>query len=158
MTPRPDRQVVDEALLSSIERLIFAAIGITTDALAASAGATELSLTQWRILALLDRGAGGLRLGEVAATIGMSVPSASRMVDRLEARGLVAARPDPDDRRAVRLGLTPEGELIVADVMRSRRRLISDRLVDIRVSKSFAKQLDQVSASLLERPMDRQVA
>jgi DNA-binding MarR family transcriptional regulator len=56
---------------------------------------------------LVDQGP--LRLADLAARMGTSPPTASRAVDALGELGLVDRRPDPDDRRAVQLDLTPEG-------------------------------------------------
>ena len=48
----------------------------------------------------------GQKLREVAATLGLSLPGVSRMVDRLVKAGLVARQVDPHDRRAVQLETT----------------------------------------------------
>lgn len=40
----------------------------------------------------------------------MTVGGTSKLVDRIEAAGLIARAPDPDDRRAARVRLTGEGE------------------------------------------------
>jgi DNA-binding MarR family transcriptional regulator len=57
--------------------------------------------------------AGPLRLNDLAARIGTSAPTASRTVDVLDDLGLVARSADPDDRRAVRIELTPLGRRLV---------------------------------------------
>src|SRR3954469_9630894 len=56
---------------------------------------------------LVDQGP--LRLNDLAARMGTSAPTASRAVDALAELGRVDRRPDPDDRRALQLDLTPEG-------------------------------------------------
>ena len=53
--------------------------------------------------------AGPLRLGALAASIGLSDPTVSRAVDGLVAAGIVERRPDPDDRRAVLHVATSKG-------------------------------------------------
>jgi DNA-binding MarR family transcriptional regulator len=50
-----------------------------------------------------------LRVGDLAAALRITVGGASKLVDRIEAAGLIARRPDPEDRRASRLGVTPQG-------------------------------------------------
>jgi DNA-binding MarR family transcriptional regulator len=52
---------------------------------------------------------GTVRIGALADRLGTSPPTASRLVDCLHERGLVARTPDPDDHRATRVGLTPTG-------------------------------------------------
>ena len=49
------------------------------------------------------------RLGEIACRRGVDQSVVSRQVGELEARGLVRRRPDPADRRAQHVGLTPAG-------------------------------------------------
>lgn len=51
----------------------------------------------------------GTRLTDLAAWAGMSAPSMLALVDELELQGLVERRPDPTDRRAKLISLTPAG-------------------------------------------------
>src|SRR3954471_20565344 len=62
---------------------------------------------------LVDQGP--LRLSALAARMGTSPPTASRAVDALDDLGLVDRRPDPEDRRALQLDLTPEGRRSVEE-------------------------------------------
>ena len=62
---------------------------------------------------LVDQGP--LRLNDLAARMGTSAPTASRAVDALDELGLVDRKPDPDDRRALQLDLTPEGRRSVEE-------------------------------------------
>lgn len=55
-------------------------------------------------------GNGATQVSAVADACGRHVSSASRIVDTLVGRGLVTREEDPEDRRAVVLGLTAEGE------------------------------------------------
>jgi DNA-binding MarR family transcriptional regulator len=73
----------------------------------------HLTLTQLSVLRHLRSGpqAGG-RLGELA---GLSAASISRLVDRLEKRGLVSRRRDTDDRRQVEVHLEPAGERLLGE-------------------------------------------
>ncbi len=51
----------------------------------------------------------GCRLKDVAEGLRVRPPTASVAVRHLEKKGLVERRPDPGDRRAVKLHLTPKG-------------------------------------------------
>jgi DNA-binding MarR family transcriptional regulator len=89
-----------------------------------------LSPSQYDMLAPL---AGGdvLGLRELARAAGVSAPTATRMLDGLQARGLVTRERCADDRRAVRLALTPDGAAAVAAVrerMAARRRALFEQL------------------------------
>lgn len=64
---------------------------------------------------------GPTRLGVVAEHLRIAPRSATDVVDRLEARGLVARAPDPADRRAMTVSLTPRGEEVLAQVDAARR-------------------------------------
>lgn len=110
-------------LASQIERLLTSGIGITARAIDQTPEAAELTLVQWRVLVIAAQ-AEGLRIGELANHLGISIPSASRLVRRIEARRLVTAMRADDDRRATNIVLTKAGREIVGAVVRRRRELI----------------------------------
>ena len=64
---------------------------------------------------------GGLRLKELAERLRIAPRSATEVVDQLEAKGLVERRPDPADRRATHVFLTPAGRQLHAEVTAARR-------------------------------------
>jgi DNA-binding MarR family transcriptional regulator len=113
-------------IMESLETLIFEAIGMTALALA-SASAGELTLPQWRALVVLGR-SNGVRVGEIASAIGLSLPSTSRLVQRLERRGLVTTERDETDRRATLVRLTPRGQEVRKAVLTCRRRMMEEAL------------------------------
>ncbi len=51
----------------------------------------------------------GLRVGDLAAWLGVKPPTVTQLVDALESRGLVERFADSDDRRAIRVRLSAEG-------------------------------------------------
>jgi DNA-binding MarR family transcriptional regulator len=53
--------------------------------------------------------ANGSRLTELADSAGLSLSSMAELVDDLESLGYVRRQPDPSDRRAKLIGLTPTG-------------------------------------------------
>jgi len=54
----------------------------------------------------------------IAKRIGIEGPTLTRMLDTLEADGLVVRRQDPTDRRTKLIELTPEGEAALEEIMR----------------------------------------
>lgn len=58
-----------------------------------------------RVVAATD----ACRIADVVTTVGITVGAASKLVDRLEAAGLCARRPNPDDRRSSLLVVTDAG-------------------------------------------------
>lgn len=113
-------------LADAVERLIRVGVALTTRALSDEPG-VELTVQQWRVLVLVAEG-DELRVGEVAARVGLSFPSASRLVGRLEAAGLVRHDRDPDDRRAALVVATATGRGVANAVVARRRALIAGAL------------------------------
>jgi len=87
------------------------------------ASKADLDVThgQLRVLRTLDNADRALRLSELANQLGIVPRSATSVVDDLEAAGLVARKPDPDDRRATLVNLTPAGTKVLATIRRLRR-------------------------------------
>jgi MarR family transcriptional regulator for hemolysin len=65
-----------------------------------------ISRAQWGVLVRLDRSE-GLKQSELAEILDLQPISLTRLLDRLAENGLIERRPDPNDRRANRLYLTP---------------------------------------------------
>lgn len=62
---------------------------------------------------------GGLRVGELAQALGITVGGTSKLVDRIEAAGLIRRELTADDRRASRLVLTATGQHKLADARKT---------------------------------------
>src|SRR5262245_13429834 len=90
-----------EALLSAHAVLVkeLAAPGIWRD----------ISMREYDVLYTLSKCVEPLRLGELNRKVLLSQPALSRLVERLEQRGLVHRCADPADGRGVRLYLTDAG-------------------------------------------------
>jgi len=121
---------VDATLADGIERLLTAGIAVTARAIDETPEASELTLIQWRALVITAE-SDGVRIGELAIQLGGSVPSVSRLVRRIESRGLVSASRAEDDRRATIVALTPAGRRLV-DAVVGRRRAVIRRALDTR--------------------------
>jgi DNA-binding MarR family transcriptional regulator len=70
--------------------------------------AAGLSLARFRVLSALQS-AGRIRMNELSAELGVVPRTVTTIVDALEKEGMVMRLPDPADRRATRLEITPEG-------------------------------------------------
>ena len=79
------------------------------------ARARGMTRAQWVILARLSRQP-GLSQNELAGICEVEPITVARLVDRLEAHGLVERRPDPTDRRIKRLHLLPAAEPILEEI------------------------------------------
>lgn len=103
--PTPFRSPEAEAFLNVL-RTAALLVGSLTEMLRPH----ELTQPQYNVLRIL-RGAGGdgLPSGEVAARMVTREPDITRLLDRMEGRGLVARERSPADRRVVIARLTPIG-------------------------------------------------
>lgn len=120
--------MTDTSIVEAVERLSVEAVGVTTLALMRVDPDLELTLRQWRALVVIESTRSGLRVGEIAARLGSSGPSSSRLVRRLEERGLVEAKRDESDRRATLVRLTAAGERLRTALVEQRRDLIRGAL------------------------------
>jgi len=73
---------------------------------------------------------GDVRVGDLAAVSGTGAPTASRHAAAAEELGLVVRRPDPDDRRACRLALTPDGARVLEAHRAQQSRRLCQSLAD----------------------------
>ncbi|MFH8809167.1 MarR family transcriptional regulator [Streptomyces hygroscopicus] len=107
---------VEEAPGAGVEELAQAADQLfyamrRSRAATAGQAADGLSLAQLALLDLLA-GAGegaGLPVSRLAASAGVSVPTATRMLKQLEAKEVVTRRRSPEDERQVLVRLTEHG-------------------------------------------------
>jgi DNA-binding MarR family transcriptional regulator len=105
--PRPPRPA--RAPIGTLGFLIYDVARLLRRAGAAIAARDALPHSQWRALLHLSR-MQGCRQNELADVLEVRPVSLGRVVDQLESAGLVVRRPDPSDRRARRLYLTPKAE------------------------------------------------
>jgi DNA-binding MarR family transcriptional regulator len=115
--PKSDRPPVRRAVRSArtiAQFEVFSALVVAAEQfereLVELLKADELSVSQYNILRIL-RGAGpaGLACGQVAGQLFRHDPDVTRLVDRLEKRGLVDRAREVQDRRVVRTRITASG-------------------------------------------------
>lgn len=143
-----NNEVHDEELAPppSLGRLLNFSSGATNRLCRAMLAEHELQLAQWVVLSALWR-ADGLSVGELARYSGNEVPAASRIVDRMEASGLVRRRPDADDGRAVRVRLTRKGRAL--DGLANFHEHVNERLL-----AGFTGEEAATLFALLERVLE----
>jgi DNA-binding MarR family transcriptional regulator len=115
-----------EEIADVVLRASRALVAIAARSLAGSP--TEVTLPQYRALVLLCA-AGPSTMRSLADSLSCSPSTATRLCDRLVAKGLVERQARADDRREVRVGVTRSGAKLVSTVTRRRRREI-DRIVE----------------------------
>jgi len=102
-------------LLHDVARLIR----VDADKRARAHGMTR---AQWGILIWLERQA-GLSQKELAEILEVEPITVARLIDRLEARGMVERRPDPKDRRIWRLHLCASAHPVLREIDRQRAQM-----------------------------------
>lgn len=110
--------------------------------------AEPLSFTQWMVLATLARYE-RLTASALSAETCHDMGGLTRMVDGLEAEGLVRRERTERDRRVVEITLTPEGRRR----FQSGKRLVVELLNSLVVP--FARQEIETMIALLQRLMER---
>ena len=91
---------------------------------ASLASMSDLDLTpaQSRTLRVISKGESPIRMGELAAALGVVPRSATGLVDALEHAGLVERTVDPANRRAVLVTLTERGRDMQQQMAQARRQ------------------------------------
>jgi MarR family transcriptional regulator, transcriptional regulator for hemolysin len=116
-------------LLHDVARLLR----VDADKRARSHGMTR---AQWGILVWLDRQP-GISQKELAELLEVEPITVARLIDRLQARGMVERRPDPRDRRIWRLHLlAPAREVLheIEDQRADMTRMLTTGLDDASVA------------------------
>jgi DNA-binding MarR family transcriptional regulator len=133
-------------LLHDVARLIR----VEADKRARRRGMTR---AQWALLIRLEQNP-GLSQKEVADLLEVEPISVARLVDRLEAGGLIERRPDASDRRIWRLHLLPAAAAALDEIAVQRAELAE--LIGGNVAKpvreAMLNGLLQMKANLLRAP------
>ena len=131
-----------------------------TQVLLAEAG-IGLPASHCPLLAALDR-LGPLNVGDLAQAVGISQPGISRMLETLQADGLVASRRPAGDRRLRAVELTKAGRELIA---RSKRLAwprvelaVADACAGMGASGSLLEQLSALEEALADAPLHLRAA
>jgi DNA-binding MarR family transcriptional regulator len=109
-----------EQLADQIARFLAAAMRTSQTEVFQLVEELELSMTQLKILHILDGSGKELTPSELAQFVGLSPAATGRAVDAMARAGLVSRRDDESDRRVKRLALTAVGSDAVARITAAR--------------------------------------
>jgi DNA-binding MarR family transcriptional regulator len=114
------------------------------------ARAYGMTRAQWVILFWLDRQP-GLSQKELAEILEVEPITVARLIDRLEARGMVERRPDARDRRIWRLHLLPASAAVLADLQLERQDMhrLATTDMDAATEQSMIEGLTRMKATLV---------
>ena len=105
-----------------------------------------MSMSRYDVLAQLDLAGGRLRLNELATRIWLSPSGLSKLLDRMDASGLIVREPDPSDARSWFAVLTARGRSLV------RRARATHHA---RLASTFGTVLSDRDLTELVRAMER---
>ncbi|MGE0223260.1 MAG: MarR family winged helix-turn-helix transcriptional regulator [Acetobacteraceae bacterium] len=139
-------------LLHDVARLMR----VDADKRARSHGMTR---AQWGILIWLERQP-GISQKELAELLEVEPITVARLVDRLEARGMVERRPDPRDRRIWRLHLRSPAYAVLQEINEQRAdmaRMVTNG-IDPEMQNSLTEALLRMKATLTQEAQTRRAA
>jgi DNA-binding MarR family transcriptional regulator len=154
-----DGHVPDAAadqLADAVQALVRSWRALTHRAGESGAPSTMAVLELVRLLGEDER-----RLSEIAALRGVDQSVVSRQISELQAKGLVCRRPDPADRRASLVRLTPDGHDLLAGLAELRRDWLrgalarvpgTDVLATARLVGAVAEEIAQRAAEPVGSP------
>jgi MarR family transcriptional regulator, transcriptional regulator for hemolysin len=113
------------------------------------AGQFGMTRAQWAVLSRLDR-AEGINQSELADVLDVQPITLTRLLDKLSDGGLIERRPDPSDRRAKRLFLTPAARPLLEQLGALGEETMADVLAGIPPEsvKVMVSQFDVVRENL----------
>jgi DNA-binding MarR family transcriptional regulator len=123
----PDPEAVADAVILASQALVETSLG------ALRRCAPQLNLSEFRVLTVLHE-RGPLRLVDIAAALGVTSTTATRLADSLAAQHLVERIRQSNDRREIHLAIAAAGAGVVARVSSHRRSYVSSALEGLPVS------------------------
>jgi len=112
-----------------------------------------ISRAQWAVLVRIERSE-GLKQSELAEILDLQPISLTRLLDRLAGNGLIERRPDPHDRRANRLYLTPAAKPLLAELAALSQDMMDtvldglDEKADARLLHDLGRIKDNLRAAI----------
>ena len=122
-----------------------------------------ISRAQWGVLVRLDRSE-GLKQSELAEILDLQPISLTRLLDRLAKNGLIVRRPDPNDRRANRLFLTPAARPLLEQLVKLGRDMMEHVLAGLdggandRLLRNLDLMKDNLRTAIARNSTEQQAA
>ncbi|MET7708655.1 MarR family transcriptional regulator [Micromonospora sp. NPDC005413] len=103
----------------------------------------DLSVVEYTVLDALSRQDGWhMRMSQLARAAALSGSATTRLVTRLEQRGLLTRILCADDRRGIYTELTPAGSELLAQARPTHDRVLSDALAEAAATPELAPLVD----------------
>jgi DNA-binding MarR family transcriptional regulator len=146
-TARDSDQPAPGAFPAELAADLRVALLLTARRLRAEKADTDLTDSQYCVLAALDRN-GTMTPGALAARERVQPPSMTRVLSCLAEQGLVSRDTHPQDRRQVLIRLTDAGRATVRETQRRRNAWLIRRLIDLDHAE---RQILSEAAGILRR-------
>jgi DNA-binding MarR family transcriptional regulator len=146
--PRTAVEAVEEPLKAKAPRAILRLVSrvriAVMDALDAELAQYDISAAQMMVLGTIATGEADSAAG-LCKGISYDPGAMTRMIDRLEQKGLLRRLPRPDDRRTQSLELTPEGKALYPKLAAAKEA------VQRRFLRGFSEDEERMFEGLLNR-------
>jgi DNA-binding MarR family transcriptional regulator len=129
---------------------LIAAANLLTRGFAEALRPSGLTPTQFNVLRVLRCAGRPLHCGEMGGRLSSPDPDVTRLLDRLEKRGLIERRRDETDRRVVMTSLTAEGRTLLAELEGPVGRIHREQLSHLGSEKlaTLSRLLEEATASV----------
>lgn len=135
--PLPASEELADPTLDTVERLLMRSARRLLFEVGTESPLWDLPVPQIRALHMIAHRR-RCAMGDLAERLGVAMSTATQLADRLEQRGWIQRVDDPEDRRVVRLALTPEGQGIVEQRRQQRRAQLQGALAGMPAEKREA--------------------
>lgn len=140
----------ERSLSRELVDLSFALMEIIKQEFKVAPGDAAPTLTQCKMLMTIRGGV--CHVGKLSDAFGISQPAASLMVDAMVRDGLIKKVTLPEDRRQIRLQLTPRATSSIEAIHKRALRRIDRRLAGLSAAKkkALARQVRQIAHLVAE--------
>jgi DNA-binding MarR family transcriptional regulator len=113
----------------------------------------EITISQYLVMEMLKR-KGAMKMTEIALEMGITLPAATGLVDRLHGAKMLDRAYDKEDRRVVLIHLTPKGQKLFLRVSREREKMINHIFGKITEEErqTYLKILRKIRDVIYEKP------
>ncbi|MDD5018809.1 MAG: MarR family transcriptional regulator [Candidatus Omnitrophica bacterium] len=84
----------------------------------------KITMPQCLVLDML-KNKGAMKMTEIASDLGTSLPAATGLIDRLHGLKMLSRMYDKNDRRVIRIQMTPRGQRLVARLRSEREKTVN---------------------------------
>lgn len=133
--------------------LVSAVRGAIWSAIEAELQALDVTAAQFVVFNSIARGK-GRTIGEFCRLLGYDSGAMTRLLDRIEKKGLIRRVPNPDDRRSFLLELTPESKALFPQAQRKVQAVFKRLLAGFSEEQAAAlkQSLEQLLANASRTP------